>query len=236
MKTVLMALAAFGLLLALAPAAAASPSLFGTVEFRAESLAALPQWLRVLRQIEAERGVYETCRRTPEACPSRHVLAWQEMIEAQADQTPIEQLRAVNRFLNGWRYKSDHDNYGVRDYWATPLEFLARSGDCEDYAIAKYVTLRELGFSAEQLRLVVVHDLRRDLAHAVLAVYLDDGVYLLDNLNMAVLPQERVTHYLPYYSVNETTRWAHVPPLETVAERADEGALPSSAARQAAAQ
>lgn len=53
-----MALAAFGLLLAMTPAAAASPSLFGTVEFRAESLAALPQWLRVLRQIEAEREIY----------------------------------------------------------------------------------------------------------------------------------------------------------------------------------
>lgn len=158
------------------------------------------------------------------------------MIDGQADQAPIEQLRAVNRFLNGWRYKSDQDNYGVRDYWATPLEFLARSGDCEDYAIAKFVTLRKLGFSAEQLRLVVVHDMRRDLAHAVLAVYLDSQVYLLDNLNMAVLPQERVTHYVPYYSVNETTRWAHVPPLDTVAQRADERALPSSAVRQAAAQ
>jgi predicted transglutaminase-like cysteine proteinase len=53
----------------------------------------------------------------------------------------------TNRFLNDWRYKPDDQNYGQRDYWATPLEFLRRSGDCEDYAIAKYVTLRELGFA-----------------------------------------------------------------------------------------
>lgn len=235
MKTVLMALAAFGLLLAMTPAAAASPSLFGTVEFRAESLAALPQWRRVLRQIDAERSVYDACRRTPEACPSQKVRAWQEMVEAQTDRAPMDQLRAVNRFLNGWRYRSDLENYGVRDYWATPLEFLERSGDCEDYAIIKYVTLRQLGFSPDDLRLVVVHDMRRDLAHAVLAVYLDREVYLLDNLSPAVLPQERVTHYVPYYSVNETTRWAHVAPIETVAERVENRVSPSSAARQAPA-
>jgi predicted transglutaminase-like cysteine proteinase len=230
-----MALAAFGLLLAMTPSAASSPSLFGTVEFRAESLAALPQWLRVLRQVEAERGVYEACRRTPETCPSRHVLEWQEMRRAHADRPPIEQVRAVNRYLNGWRYRSDQENYGVRDYWATPLEFFERSGDCEDYAITKYVTLRKLGFPAERLRLVVVHDLRRDLAHAVLAVYLNGEVHLMDNLSMAVLPQERVTHYVPYYSVNETTRWAHVPPIEAVAQRHDDRLLPSSPAQRAPA-
>ena len=87
----------------------------------------------------------------------------------------IEQIRAVNLFLNDWQYKSDIQNYGRRDYWATPLEFLRRSGDCEDYAIAKYVSLRQIGFAPEQLRLVV-RDVVRELAHAVLAVYLDDGV------------------------------------------------------------
>ena len=108
------------------------------------------------------------------------------MIREQAGRAPLDQLDAVNRFLNNWRYKEDFANYGRRDYWASPLEFFLRSGDCEDYAIAKYVTLRELGFSAEALRLVVVQDVVRDLAHAVLAVYLDDQVYILDNLTRAV--------------------------------------------------
>ena len=113
------------------------------------------------------------------------------MIRDQAGRARLDQLDTVNRFLNGWRYREDAANYGRRDYWASPLEFFLRSGDCEDYAIAKYVTLRQLGFAAEQLRLVVVHDVVRDLAHAVLAVYLDDQVYILDNLTRAVLPQER---------------------------------------------
>ena len=77
---------------------------------------------------------------------------------------PIEQLQAVNRSKTDWRYKADDQNYGRRDYWATPLEFLRYSGDCED-GVAKYVSLRQLGFTADQLRLVVVYDVVRDLAH-----------------------------------------------------------------------
>jgi predicted transglutaminase-like cysteine proteinase len=143
---------------------------------------------------------------------------------------PIEQLRAVNRFLNDWRYKSDEQNYGHRDYWATPLEFLRHSGDCEDYAIIKYVSLRQLGFTPEQLRVVVVRDALRDIAHAVLAVYLDGEVYILDNLTKAVLPQERISHYVPYYSINETTRWAHVPPVDTLVSARSERMTPSAEA------
>lgn len=139
------------------------------------------------------------------------------MLKSEAGQPRLAQLQAINQFFNQWQYRTDEQNYGERDYWATPLEFLRRSGDCEDYAIAKYVSLRQLGFGAEELRLVVLHDIVRDLPHAVLAVYLDGEIYILDNLTTAVLRQEQVSHYVPYYSVNETTRWAHVPPTDTVA-------------------
>ena len=215
MKTALMALTMLGGLLGTLPAAAAAtPPLFGTVEFRAESLAALPQWQRALAQIEEERPAYRSCWRSDASCPSRGALAWQAMLKAQAGRPRFHQIQAVNRFLNDWRYRSDQQNYGRRDYWATPLEFLVRSGDCEDYAIIKYVSLRQLGFGTDQLRMVVLNDVSRGLAHAVLAVYLDQQVYILDNLSRAVLPQEEVTHYVPYYSVNETMRWAHVAPAE----------------------
>ncbi len=209
-------LAALVLMTAMAPSevAATSTSLFGTVEFRAESLAALPQWQRALRQIERERSTYRACAQEEGSCPSSSVMAWQAMIKEQTSRAPIDQIMTVNRFLNEWHYKADSILYGRRDYWATPLEFLRQSGDCEDYAIIKYVTLRQLGFAPEQLRLVVVRDVQRDLAHAVLAVYVDDQVYILDNLTTAVLPQEEVTRYVPYYSINETTRWAHVLPID----------------------
>jgi len=214
-KTALMALTMLGGVLGTLPeAAAATPQLFGTVEFRAESLAALPQWERALAQIDAQRPIYRSCERAEPDCPSRGALAWQAMLKAQAGRPRFHQIQAVNRFLNDWQYRSDLQNYGRPDYWATPLEFLLRSGDCEDYAIIKYVSLRQLGFAADQLRMVVLNDVSRGLAHAVLAVYLDQQVYVLDNLSRAVLPQERVTEYVPYYSINETTRWAHVAPVD----------------------
>jgi predicted transglutaminase-like cysteine proteinase len=225
------AVAALAALLALAPSAAAtSPPLFGTAEFRSESLDALPKWQRALRQIEREQATYRACARASEACPSRAVAAWQALVRSQIGRPSIEQVRAVNRFLNDWRYRSDDQNYGRRDYWATPLEFLRQSGDCEDYAIAKYVSLRQLGFTTEQLRLVVVRDVVRDLAHAVLAVYLDDEVYILDNLTNAVLPQDRFSQYVPYFSINETTRWAHVPPVDTLVSARSERMTPSAEA------
>lgn len=197
-----------------APSKASAEPLFGTIEFRAGSLSGLPQWQRTLRQIDGERAVYATCRRNPSHCPSAGAAAWLDLIAEQKGRSPIAQVDAVNRFLNAWQYRSDIYNYGRRDYWATPLEFLRRSGDCEDYAIAKYVTLRELGFDAEQLRVVVVRDTERDLAHAVLAVYLDEGVFILDNLSDQLLRQGEVSRYAPYYSINEHTRWAHVLPLD----------------------
>lgn len=230
MNTARRALCALGLALALAPGAAlATPAnLFGTAEFRAASLAALPQWQSTLARIEDERSTYDACRHDADACPTRGARAWQAIIRDAERQTPMEQLRTVNRFLNGWRYTPDAKNYGRRDYWATPLEFLGRSGDCEDYAIIKYVSLRQLGFDAERLRVVVVRDTGRDIAHAVLAVYLDDDVYILDNLSRAVLSQDDVTQYVPYYSINERSRWAHVDPDHQLAARDDERPTPSS--------
>jgi predicted transglutaminase-like cysteine proteinase len=230
-NTALKALALLGAWLAMAPSVSAQPVLLGTTEFRAPSLSALPQWQRVLHRIEAERSTYRACAEAADDCPSRGAAAWQAMIRDQAGRAPLDQLDTVNRFLNGWRYKEDAANYGRRDYWATPLEFFLRSGDCEDYAIAKYVTLRQLGFAAEQLRLVVAQDVVRDLAHAVLAVYLGDRVYILDNLTRAVLPQEEMAQYVPYYSINETTRWAHVTPVRTLVSSSASSHAPTAASR-----
>jgi predicted transglutaminase-like cysteine proteinase len=221
-NTALKALAVLGGLLGATPAVAApvaattAPQLFGTVEFRVDSLAALPQWQYVLRRIARERPIYRACAEAAATCPTRGAIAWQALLKSEVGHPRFEQIQAVNQFLNQWQYKTDEQNYGQRDYWATPLEFLRRSGDCEDYAIAKYVSLRQLGFGADDLRLVVLRDVVRDLPHAVLAVYLDREVYILDNLTTAVLPQEQVSQYVPYYSVNETTRWAHVAPADTV--------------------
>jgi predicted transglutaminase-like cysteine proteinase len=88
--------------------------------------------------------------------------------------------------------------------------------------------LRQLGFAAEDLRVVVVRDVVRDLAHAVLAVYLDRQVYILDNLTRAVVPQEQMAQYVPYYSINETTRWAHVTPARDLVSSSASSQTPTA--------
>jgi predicted transglutaminase-like cysteine proteinase len=193
------------------PAGAAPAALFGTAEFRSESHAALPQWRRVLHDMARDMEVIRACGQDAARCPNRATMAWLALLRGLEPESRLRQVRAVNSFVNRWQYKADADNYGQRDYWAAPLEFFRRSGDCEDYAIAKYQSLRLLGLPPEALRLVVVQDVVRALPHAVLAVYLEDEIYILDNLTDAVLPQRRVANYVPYYSINELTRWAHTP-------------------------
>jgi predicted transglutaminase-like cysteine proteinase len=192
------------------------PRLFGSIEFIGGSLAALPQWTGVLRKIQAEAAVYETCdrgraNRDISACPSPAIAAWLDHVRSLKGLPPRRQLAELNSFLNRWIYRLDEENFKVEDYWASPLEFLARSGDCEDYAIIKYVSLKALGFNVKDLRIVVVQDVVRNLPHAVLAVYLEGDILIMDSLFEGVLPHNQVTFYKPYYSVNETTRWAHVP-------------------------
>lgn len=212
---------AVGMTINVATAPAASLGLFGTVEFKAESLAALPQWRRVLQGIAAEDATYRACAADPRACPGRSAMAWRALLDGLDGAPRMEQIRAVNRFVNQWRYKSDQENFGKSDHWQTPLEFFARSGDCEDYAIAKYVSLRQLGVPPSAMRMVVLQDTIRDVAHAVLAVEADDDIWILDNLTNAVLPHTRLAHYAPYYSVNEQARWAHVSRSSTLVTAID---------------
>jgi len=218
-KAALVAIAAFGSALA-APAAAQSPALFNTIEYRTNDHDALPKWKQVMQKVATEQESYAACANRSPGCRSKAISAWQGMIKAQKGVRQIDQLKAVTSFVNQWRYRTDQYNYGKSDYWASPAEFFSRSGDCEDYAITKYVTLRQMGFSADQLRIAVVKDLSRDLAHAVLAVYVDDGVFILDNANGKVRPQAEVTEYAPYYSVNEQARWAHAAAPARVASAA----------------
>ena len=203
------------------------PMLFDTVEYRGESLDALPQWQRVLREVEKETTAYHHCEEAGKPCKPRALMAWRAMLKGQAGEDPIAQLQAVNRFVNRWEARTDQENYQKADYWASPMTFLRRSGDCEDYAILKYMSLRQLGFEAEQLRLVVVRDVLRDLAHAVLAVHVEDEVFILDNLFQAVLPQRMVSQYLPYYSVNENARFSHLPPSSVLLASSPWGITPS---------
>ncbi len=128
----------------------------------------------------------------------------QVLIDGLRDAAVLRQLHEVNRAINRATYREDPSNWGVRDHWAAPRELLARGGDCEDFAIAKYLALRGLGFPARDLRLLILYDTRQQGAHAVLAVSLDGSELVLDNRHGAILPLNDLPHYRVRYALNET--------------------------------
>jgi len=182
--------------------------LFQSAAFRG-NFNALPKWKRVLSKVRGEIQTLNSCS-APKTCPPG-TTSWQRIMKQARGQERMEQLKMVNSFFNKWPYRLDQDAYGVSDWWATPQEFLKISGDCEDYAIIKYFALRELGFSQDDLRIVVVKDRIRGIGHAVLAVFTHGDAYILNNVSDAIFTHDKYRHYTPQYSLNEEHRWSHIP-------------------------
>jgi predicted transglutaminase-like cysteine proteinase len=125
-----------------------------------------------------------------------------------------DKLNKVNTFFNRRiLYKSDMEVYKVEDYWATPLEFMGHgAGDCEDFAIAKYMTLRILGIPNERLRLIYVRYQSGGtppIAHMVLGFYAQptEEPVILDNMVTSVRPASMRPDLSPVYSFNSDGLW-----------------------------
>ena len=136
--------------------------------------------------------------------------AWRDLAEVRDDDPWPRRLDRVNHAINRVTYRDDSENWGRIDYWAAPEEFFLRGGDCEDYAIAKYHSLKELGFPVEELRLLILWDDQRAVAHAVLAVGSAGDELVLDNVRDDVLPLAALPHYRVHYSLNEETVLRHL--------------------------
>lgn len=138
------------------------------------------------------------------------VRDWQTLLSENLDLPIDEKLYRVNNFFNELEFVDDIDHWGKDDYWATPVEFLAtEGGDCEDFVIAKYFSLKELGVPAEKLRLMYVTATRLRQAHMVLAYYEQPNSVplVLDNINRRILPASRRRDLLPVYSFNGDGLW-----------------------------
>jgi len=138
------------------------------------------------------------------------IEAWQQLVEDNKDSGEISDIYAVNDFFNQMRFISDQKHWQRNDYWATPVEFLSTNGgDCEDFSIAKYFTLRELGVPDERLRITYVKALELNQAHMVLAYYEtpDSEPLILDNLIKDILSASSRQDLLPVYSFNGTNLW-----------------------------
>jgi len=127
------------------------------------------------------------------------------------------QCEQVNQFINRHvRYREDIDHWQQTDYWATPMETLgSRGGDCEDFTIAKYMTLLKLGVPNERLRLIYVRaaiggaNSSVSQAHMVLGYYAtpDAVPLILDNLVTRVLPANQRADLKPVFSFNSVGLW-----------------------------
>ena len=140
----------------------------------------------------------------------RRMHAWQDLMKNSRRLPEREKLEKVNIFFNRLEFGTDLQHWGKVDFWATPVEFLASGGgDCEDFSIAKYFTLRELGVADERLRITYVKALRINQAHMVLTYYPEKGKepLILDNLEGKILPASERKDLKPVYNFNGDGLW-----------------------------
>lgn len=136
--------------------------------------------------------------------------AWFKLMQPQANDSELETLKKVNRFFNMFRFIDDIKLWGVSNYWATPIEFIGvNGGDCEDYSIAKYFTLLELGIADEKMRITMVKAVELNQYHMVLAYYDTPSAMplILDNLDGVIKPASQRNDLIPIYSFNASQLW-----------------------------
>ncbi len=185
------------------------PRLFGYNAIEQPDTQTFGQWIQVLERhvrLDVPEGYCQ--EKMLNQC---HLRAWLAFLDTLRGRPLAEQLEAVNRYANRKPYVLDIENYGVEDYWAVPREFLYNNGDCEDYAITKFFSLRWLGVPMADLRIVVLQDTNLRVPHAVLAVATDDDVKILDNQIQEVVSQRNIVHYAPVYAINELHWWLYLP-------------------------
>jgi len=181
----------------------AEPFGFDTVPVASGGI--LSKWNGVEANIQAESDILSRCRMSAELCPAgaRNFLA---IIAQGKAQTGRARIGIINRAINlAIRPMSDLAQWGVIDRWSSPLEtFTTGLGDCEDYAIAKYVALMQAGVAAEDVRLVVVRDLAFGEDHAVVATRLNGDWIILDNRWLTLVEDSEMRRTVPLFVLDQT--------------------------------
>lgn len=188
------------------------------------------KWSGVEADIRADREVLARCRDSAATCPA----AAQKFLAVVAEGRGLAgrtRIGVINRAINmAIRPMSDLAQWGVPDRWSAPLEtFSTGRGDCEDYAIAKYVALKEAGVAEEDLRLVVVHDLALNQDHAVIAARISGKWIVLDNRRLTLVEDADMRQVVPLFVLDRDGVKQFTPTVVADAHRAREpSAAPSS--------
>src|SRR5713226_1950986 len=176
---------------------------FGLFTFRAPEGLLSRKWRGLESDIIKEEKVLERCRADASDCPS-YAAQFLRLINAVKSKSGRAQLEEANRGVNAAiRFVTDFVQYGEADRWSAPLAtFATAKGDCEDYAIAKYVALRDAGFPSDDLRIVMGRDrtIRQD--HAVLAARLDCRWLILDSQRSELIEDSRVRDLTPVFAID----------------------------------
>ena len=169
---------------------------FGLADADSGSFSA--RWRLLQPSIRFERQILAFCRTRPADCPAA-AAKFGAITEAARSRDGLARIGEVNRAVNlAIRPVSDQEQYGVPDIWASPLmTFGSGAGDCEDYAIAKYVALREAGMASADLRLVVVYNRPAHENHMVAAARVDGRWRILDNRTMRLVADDEIADYTP---------------------------------------
>lgn len=162
------------------------------------------KWKEAERAIERDSETISLCRRDRDACASPQVVQFVKIVESVTASSALARVGEINRAINlAIRPMSDLTQHGVDDRWTSPLAtFASGAGDCEDYAIAKLVALREVGVQSENLRLVILREENGD-DHAVVAVRIDGQWRILDNRHLFMLHDTDIKSYRPVFAFDE---------------------------------
>jgi predicted transglutaminase-like cysteine proteinase len=176
---------------------------FGLATFRAPEGALWVKWRAVQAEVESDLTVLQDCRDTGQGCASAPAMRLISIVDQARAQHGRARIETINRAINSSiRYVSDLQQHGSLDHWSAPLTtFAAGRGDCEDYAIAKYVALRLAGVATDDLRLLLVRD-RVAGDHAVLGVRDGERWLILDNRHLVIHDSETLPHFTPLFALD----------------------------------
>ena len=163
------------------------------------------KWLGVERRLDDERVQLALCEGDPDRCASPAALQFLAIVDDAKAREGRARLGEINRAINlAIRPMSDLAQWGEIDVWSSPLvTFTHGAGDCEDYAIAKYVALRQAGISPDELRIVILRDTLHGEDHAVAMARLDGHWLTLDNRRMAMIEDADVRNYRPLFVIDQ---------------------------------
>lgn len=170
-----------------------------------------PKWTSMLSRYSNQQSIPDAACGQARFHPCI-IKDWRATLRVIQDAPLQKQMAVINDYGNAFPYIIDQINWGLEDFWTTPFEFFSVNGDCEDYAIAKYYSLRALGVPSERLRIMIVQDFNLGgTIHAILGVYEGNNLWILDNQIKQLIRARDIYHYRPVFGINEDGWWAYYP-------------------------